>query len=180
MILSKQEQDMFFQNYFALLYYASVYEGILPEGSSLKDFYNTSLAQKAASRDILFKDKSVIKNFKQDNRHFFGNILSLDFVNNVQKGLYGRFAFIKENKMAAIFYHLDSKKFYEVGAITEPLSKIAPGYPVVIETAIFNFNDKIICDGMINQNVLLGKNVAEGFLTEYNDSIKKGQVLKKL
>ena len=52
MTLSKQEQDMFFQNYFALLYYASVYEGILPNGSSLQDFYRSSLAEKAASRDI--------------------------------------------------------------------------------------------------------------------------------
>ena len=111
MTLSKQEQDMFFQNYFALLYYASVYEGILPEGSSLEDFYHSSFAEKAASRDALFNDKSLIKNFKQDNKHFFGNILSLDFVNNIQKGFLGSFAFIKEIKWAPYFIIWTAKKF---------------------------------------------------------------------
>ena len=180
MTLNKQEQDLFFKNYFPILFYASVYEGILPEGSSLQDFFYTRLEEKAAAREIILKNKTVIKKFKRDNKHFFGKVLSVDFINNLQKGLLGKFAFIKETKTHAIFYHLNSKKIYEVTAITERLSKIAPNFPVVIDTAIFNFGDKLICDGMINQNLLLGKNIAEGLNDEYNESVKKGTVIKKL
>ncbi len=111
MTLSKQEQDLFFQNYFPVLYYASVYEGILPQGSSLKDFFHSSLEEKTAARNIVFKDKKLINFFKSDNKHFFGKILSLDFVNNVQKGLCGRFAFIIESKAAAVFFTLTVKFF---------------------------------------------------------------------
>ena len=88
--------------------------------------------------------------------------------------------FYHRKQSGCCFFHLDSKIFYEVPAITEPVSKIVPNYPVVIETAIFNFDNKLICDGIINQKVLLGGNMTGGFIAEYHESVKRGTVRKKL
>jgi hypothetical protein len=60
MILSPEESKNFFSNYIPLLFYAAVYDGILPEGSSINDFFETSLEEKLASRDVIFNDADVL------------------------------------------------------------------------------------------------------------------------
>jgi len=183
MILPKEHQDIFFENYFPLLHCAGIYEGILPETASFKEMFYLDNPGKAACRKALFEDKSFLHYFKEDNKVILKKDgAKLAFVNNVEKGLYGKFIFFKQNESGAVFLHADSGTFYEVTGITEPISKMSKNFPVVFETAIFNFKGKLICDGLIltNQSVLLEPSMIETIESKYKEALKTGQVLKKI
>ena len=178
MILSKEEQDDFFQNYLPLLYYAGAYEGLLLQSATMQDFFYTDLNTKAKCRSVLFSDADAIKFYKEDNRKYLGNESKLAFVNNVAQGIFGKFVFLKETKSSAVFQHIESEKFYEVTGITEPISKLAPGYPAVIETAIFNFSGKIICDGLVLNNATLEPSIIKDVMAIYKECQEMKTVLK--
>ena len=180
MILEKEEQDDFFQNYFPLLYYAGVYEGIVAETSTMKDFFYTDMIIKVTCRNILFSDADAIKFYKKDNIKFLGKDPKLAFVNNVQNGILGKFVFLHEDKDKSIFHHIESKKFYAITAITESLSKMVPNYPASITTAIFNFKGKIICDGLIGHHAILGTAITENLMAGYKECLKNNAVVKKI
>ena len=56
-MLSKEESDVFFSNYFPMLFYAAVFEGLIPQTSVLVDMMDTSMEVKIKARDVLFGDK---------------------------------------------------------------------------------------------------------------------------
>src|ERR1019366_865179 len=68
MILSKKEQDEFFGNYFFLLFYSAVYEGILPQNSRLTDFGRLPPKMMSKSRDALFTDRNIMIYCLEDNK----------------------------------------------------------------------------------------------------------------
>ena len=179
MILPKEEQDLFFQNYLPLLCYAGIYEGILPQGATMKDFYYTDTTTKALCRDVLFNDKDTIVFYKKDNKRFLQENSGLEFVNNIQKGVFGKFVFFEEQAHCAIFQSAENSKWYEVIAITQPISSMMNSSPAVIETVIFNFNGKIICDGLIKfHNLQLGPNIMDGVQESYTSNKENCMIIK--
>jgi hypothetical protein len=180
MILSKQKQDEFFKNYLPLLYYAAIYDGLLPEGSTLKEFGRSPLEIKVQSRDVLFNDENVIDNFLGDNGTNLGPG-GIAFAKNVQTGIYSDFILLREYKNFTVLLQASTETFYEVINITERFSQILSFIPCFISTAIFNFDGKIICDGMIkNGNIQIGPNYEQSFLEQYRQSKAKSQVVKLL
>jgi hypothetical protein len=53
MLLSKDESKVYFSNYFPLLFYAAVYEGLMRQTSVLTDMIDTPMEVKIKARDVL-------------------------------------------------------------------------------------------------------------------------------
>ena len=169
MLLSKDESKYFFSNYFPLLFYAAVYEGLMPQTSVLPDMIDTPMEVKIKARNVLYGDKEVLNDFKKDNKHSLTKE-NLAFVNNVQSGILADFVVLKQTKKFAVLQDADNGKFYHVHNIMERFSEMLTYLPAFIMTAIFNFNGKIICDGLINgSNMQLGKNIEQRITDEYNE-----------
>lgn len=179
MLLSKDESHVFFSNYFPMLFYAAVYEGLMPQASALSDMIDSSMEVKIKARDALFEDKEILNHFKQDNKH---NLTKehLVFANNVRSGILADFAVLKQTKQFSVLLNGDNGKFYHVHNITESFSAMLSCMPTYITTAIFNFNGKIICDGLITgTNIQLGKNIVQAITNEYNDC-KRNKTVQEL
>jgi len=178
MLLSKTEQDEFFKNYLPLLYYAAIYEGLLPEGSSLSAFIPSPMEVKIESRDALFTDGDIIRYFRQDNgRHLSKG--GMAFLEEVEKGMLDDFILLKQYTKFSVL--LKDEKFYQVLNITEPFSVLISYIPNYINTAIFNFKGKIICDGLIRGgNIQIGPNNERTFLEDYKIKKKEGKIITML
>jgi hypothetical protein len=71
--------------------------------------------------------------------------------------------------MFSVLQDIDNGKFYHVHNITDSFSEMLTCIPTCIMTAIFNFNGKIICDGLVTgTNIQIGKNIEQRITEEYN------------
>lgn len=179
MILPEKIKNEFFNNYLPLLFYTAVYEGLLPEKSKITMFAELSLEAKIACRDVLFSDQQIIRYYKKDNADFL-KTATPDFLDQLQRGIFGNFVLLSENKNKTVFMDMGSpNKFYHVTGISDPVSHIAE-LPAYAETAIFNFQNFLICDGLIKSGVLIGPNYKKSFLTDYKINLKAGKVIDLL
>lgn len=162
MLLSKDENKIFFSNYFPLLFFAAVYEGLMPETSVLIDMIDTPVQIKVDARDVLFNDEEVLDYFKKHNKQIL-NEEKLPFIKNIQSGILSYFIVLKQTKKFSILQDVETEKFYHVHNITEVFNEILAYIPTLVTTAIFNFNGKIVCYGLIRGgNILIGKIMSGG------------------
>jgi hypothetical protein len=123
--------------------------------------------------------KEILNDFKQDNKHILTKE-RLAFVNNVQSGILADFIVLKQTKKFSVLQHADNGKFYHVHNITDSFGELLTYIPTYVKTAIFNFNGKIICDGLITgTNIQLGKNIEGRITEEYNDC-KRNKTVEEL
>lgn len=178
MLLSKDESHNFFSNYFPLLFYAAVYEGLMPQTSVLADMIDTPVEIKVNARDVLFKDEEVLDYFERDNKHILNN-QNLAFIKNIQSGILSDFIVLKQTKKLSVLQDVENQQFYHVHNITEPFDDLLSYIPTFITTAIFNFNGKIVCDGLIKGgNIHIGPNNERAIIEEYNDCKKNKTVIE--
>lgn len=179
MVLLPEEQKAFFRHYLPLLYYAGVCEGVLPETALLPQFYDLPLLKKVKCRDALFGDPEIIRGFLNDNGHLLSEDAK-EFTANVQRGLYGKFVVLKQYAKFSAVQHAASGTFYHVVNIAESVSFMLGYLPQFVNTAIFNFNGKIICDGLIEGGVRIGSNTRVYMLAHYKRQTEKGKVVALL
>jgi hypothetical protein len=179
MILEPHQQESFFSNYLPLLFYASVYGGILPPKSTMKDFYSTSLEQKLEARNLVFEDAELIEDYRKDNKPHVKQSHA-NFLENVANGLLEQFVILEQTKSVAVLMSTETSNFYHVWGITQPLDNIVDFIPSVVQTAIFNFEDKIICDGLIEKKVNIGVNYKKQFKADYKIAKKNHNVIERL
>lgn len=180
MILSKEDQRRFFQNYIPVLYYSAVYQGLLPDGSPLSDFNLLSLNSKIQSRDALYNDKAILNYYRKDNSTNLP-IANLAFLDNLEKAVFTDFIVLREYKKFVVLQDPDTGIFYQTTCITQPLGELLSYIPTLITTAIFNFNDRIICDGLLHGGRMhIGPNNEKVFLQEYRASKTARTVKTKL
>jgi hypothetical protein len=74
------------------LFYAAVFEGLIPQTSVLVDMMDTSMEVKIKARDVLFGDKEILNYFKQDNKHILTK-QHVSFINNVHSGVLADFRY---------------------------------------------------------------------------------------
>ncbi|MDQ3846473.1 MAG: hypothetical protein M3342_21045 [Bacteroidota bacterium] len=180
MVLRADERKEYFSNYLPLLFYAGVYEGILPESSTLADFAETSLEEKVACRDVLFKDPDVLSDFRKDNSRFL-KIKGTTFIDDLSKGILSNFIVLQQKKAFAVFMDTQTGMFYHVMGISDPFDELLNYIPCYVETAIFNFNDKLICDGLLKGgNIQIGPNYKRQFSEDYREQLKEKKVINLL
>jgi hypothetical protein len=179
MLLSNPEQDEFFNNYLPLLYYASMYEGLLEEGSTLSDFIGSTIESKVQSRNALFTDPDILNYYRQDNGHNLPNGGAI-FLDDVEHGMLSEFVVVKQYQNFSVLKHIKDESFLQVMNISEPFSELLSSIPHYITTAIFNFNGKIICDGLLTGGIGIGPNMEKDLLYDYRLHKQGGKVVKLL
>ena len=94
---------MIFFKYFPMLFYAAVYEGLIPETSMFSDMIDTPVEVKINARNALFGDKEILDNFKRDNKHKALTKRGPYFSIKIFNGYFSRLYRIKANKKVFCF-----------------------------------------------------------------------------
>lgn len=180
MILAKDEQKIFFTNFYPLLHYAAVYSGLVPEGTVFDVFLKTDLVLHAQSRNAIFQEKDLLDDYASDNARFLNKRLP-SFVPALKKAIFSDFIVLKQEKQFGIFMDRKTGLFYHVGAITTPFDEVLKFMPGYCQTALFNFNNRIVWDGLaIQKPKELSPALEQTLLQKYDAALKAKKVIELL
>lgn len=129
------------------------------------------------ARNILSEDFGVIDEFILMAKKLDKNQLKI--LENIKIGIKDRFIYLKTLKKHSIMINTSSNKVYCVLGITDSIEKLVPGKYSIIETLIFNFDNHIICDGLIAPlNIILGQNMRKDMNALYKKIKNNNELVK--
>jgi len=134
----------------------------------LKEFREKvkSLDNYVEARDILFEDTNIVNEFISREENF--NKHQRIILKNIQKGIKETFIYLKTLKKHSLLLSSSSNLIYCVLGITDSIEQLIPDKFSIIDTAILNFGNQIICDGLIlHHNVTIGKNMRKDINFQY-------------
>jgi hypothetical protein len=180
MILPKSEQTPFFENFYPLLCYVAVYSGLIAPASTLADFFKAPADVVIKSRDALFNDRHLLKYYVTDNARFL-KPLKPGFVDEVKKGIFSDFIVLKEEKQFGVFIDRKTGRFYHVTGLTGPFSDILKYIPGYCKTALFNFGNHLVWDGIaIQKDKPVTASLVQTLLQQYDAALKAKKVIDLL
>jgi hypothetical protein len=166
MILSPEHAQEFLNLYKPLLQFIFLKE-FREEVKSLENYIE--------ARDILFEDTNVVNEFISSEENINKKII----LKNIQNGIKETFIYLKTLKRHSLLLSSSSNLIYCVLGITDAIEQLIPDKFSIIDTAILNFGNKIICDGLIrHHNVTIGKNMRKDISLKYKLVRKNNQLIK--
>jgi len=146
MILSYDQSESFLKVYSALMYYAySDFEDI-----DVKEFIESGFEKRLIARRHIFKNRNIIDEFIQDYNQANKERLAtneLDLLAEIKNGIFRDFIVLNKNNEV---YYIDyDKNIYKIAGIKDEPIELYQYYPCLIRTAILNYGNRIISDGLI-------------------------------
>lgn len=151
MLLSIDEAHLFFKLHRALMYFVNDRRRVLPDKlSSPEKFGSQSPEARLKVRNALVDDVDLIESFVDQNPFAFSEE-ELDIVLSWRRLVAGSFYIYRELKSYTVFLDAgDPPVAYGVVALTQPFEEmVGPYLPVLTETVLLPFRDKIIYDGLL-------------------------------
>ena len=168
MILSPEHAQEFLNLYKPLLQFIFLKE-FREEVKSLENYIE--------ARDILFEDTDVVNEFISSEENINKNKKII--LKNIQNGIKETFIYLKTLKRHSLLLSSSSNLIYCVLGITDAIEQLIPDKFSIIDTAILNFGNKIICDGLIrHHNVTIGKNMRKDISLKYKLVRENNQSIK--
>jgi hypothetical protein len=125
----------------------------------------------AECRKLLYSNSVSIAEYKN---------VAEDFKNALSKSIYGQFIFLKKYKSWYAFQYMETAQYFAALGLTTPIETMVEDFSI-IETALVPFRGLIVCDGLIvNNNILLGKNMMKNCLDGYLQAKQSGDLVQKL
>lgn len=151
MLLSIDEAHLFFKLHRALMFFVNDRRRVLSDKlSSPEEFGNQSPDARLDVRNTLLDDIDLIESFVDQNPFAFSDE-ELDTVLSWRHLVAGSFYIYRELKGYTVFLDAgDQPIAYGVVALTQPFEElVGPHLPVLTETVLLPFREKIIYDGLL-------------------------------
>jgi hypothetical protein len=150
MNLSTFQINRFYEIFIPLLKFVNQKAKTLPEHvlKSLENSYNAQAASEL--RDVLWTNAWIIDKFVKENPNQMSPE-NLQTVRGWKNFRYGDFTVGKIIRGRGLFMaHDDPKDYYFVCPLMTPFDQLLPEIPIIVRTAIIQFENVLICDGLIS------------------------------
>ncbi len=183
MIICKTENRLFFSLYIPLLFYTNRYLNIYKKIKKIDDIFKTDVKYLANIRDKLYSNLELFDYFQEDNPNCY-NEIGKEILNNWKsKYIKDNFIIFRHLKKYSIFIQVKNFKLYGVYSLTDELNDKFPSkcLPIIVETVILPFKDKIIYDGLISlSRVTIGRNLFQDINEEYKKKKENEGIFEKI
>jgi hypothetical protein len=170
MILTQDEGLSFFKMYLPLLHFAYSRKHYI----NFNKFKSTGIRDKMAAQKILFDKIQLIDEYLSKVKL---NDQTVKDICEIKKHRKSKFIILKHLSQYSVFMDMNNRnKLYGVIGLTDELFEILPFFPIMIHGVIFNFRNKLVCDGLItNENIQFGPGIRKDLNREYKElKAKKG------
>ena len=178
MVLTFEEKKIFFKNWLKLLTFVNNKYKIIKKFGSPENPVGLNINNIGKIRNKLWENVNIIEEYiKCSNLENEDK----DIVVLWKKYKKGKFTIIKTLKKHTIF--LDNKKnqLYGVNGITSPIIEMIPFFPIMVETVLIPFKNKIIYDSLLEyDNISFGGNYRRYFIENYNKIKKEKGIICEL
>jgi len=182
MKLSKEDVELFYRLYHPLLVYVNKKFEIIKGIDSPEDFKKFSIGEINKLRDRLYKHPELINSFVLENPlNFFNNELKI--ISSWKDFVKGRFLVFRYLKNYTVFLDADeSPKAYGVLALNTTFEEMIGSYlPIMVESVLLPFNDKIIYDSIFSPyRMTFGGGIRRSFNDAYQEAKSKFGIITSL
>ncbi len=138
-----------------------------------------SIDEYREARDILYEDTRVVDKFIDVTHNL--KECDIEILKNIKNGMKGTFVYLKTLKKHSLLLSGSTNKIYCVLGITDPVEELVPGTFSIVETAIFNFGQHIICDGLVScENVIIGPNMRKDINAQYKKAKENEELIRHI
>ncbi len=180
-LLTKEDATLFYKLFTDLCFFVNQKHNLFPNIEKVSDIFNPSGAVNANCtlelKEILWKDNKTIIEYIKKNKDAL-SLEEISILESWKKRVKGHFFIYEYIDSKAIMLSSDNK-VYEVSGIISPISEQIPAkdLPVMVETVLLPFKDRIIYDSIISRSLIsLGPNMLEQISKEYYEA----KVIKKI
>ena len=177
MILTNAEYKDYLEAHLHFLFFAGLRLKLIPKNTSFETFLDIDLKIKFKCRQAIIEDASLLEDYlKLNNKSLTEN--QINILNGFKKCISGKFIIYKCLTNYAIFINAVDNKFYAVKALGDSFEDFFSDFPVLVQTTILPFNNKIIYDGFFETPVMyIGSNMTKSFDQMYRKAKKQKKIL---
>lgn len=173
MLLTPQDAQLFFKLHRTLMHFVNQRLQIVPDLSSPDEFATLPPESRLKFRNAFLDEADLIEVFVDQNPAHFPDD-EIDIVLSWRRQVAGDFYIIRELKKHTVFLSTDKQAIaYGVLALTQPFEEmIGPYLPVMTQTVLMPFRDKIVYDGLMNSYRI---SFGPGIRRSLNESFKEAK-----
>ncbi len=172
MTLDKQEYLEYINLHLGLLYFVGKAQKIISNDTNFKEFIRLEFTIKLECRDKFNENIWLLDEYIKTSSELL-NDNQIEILEGFKKKKQSDFVIFKCFAKHAIFIDTEDNKIYAVKALADGFDKFFPEFPVLCNTTILPFKDKIIYDGFVKSNrIIFGKNMR----TEMNLKYKQAKL----
>jgi hypothetical protein len=173
MLLDPQELELFFRLHRTLMFFVDQRLQVIPDKPATPEaFSGLSPQERLKVRDAFLKHADLIQTFTEENP---ARLLEeeLAIVRSWRHLVFGKFYIFRELKNYTVFLAAEEPAIaYGVLALSQPFDDlVGPYLPVLAQTVLLPFNDKIVYDGLLNTyNISFGPGIRRSLNESYNEA----------
>ncbi len=134
-----------------------------------------SIEEYKEAKDILFDNFALSDDYLASNKELTAG--QKEIIHNLKLGINGTFIYLKTLKKYSLLIDPSTNEIYCVLGLNDSFKELGLSNYQIIETTILDFNNVIICDGLISfKDISLGQNMRY----DINDLYKTKKKHKKL
>ncbi len=176
MLLTPKDVERFFKLHRTLMFFVNQRLQVIPDSLATPEaFAKLSPEPRLKVRDQFLAHSDLIQSFVEENPSHFPDD-DLDIVRSWQHLVSGKFYVFRELKKHTVFLsaYKQPPVAYGVLALSQPFEElIGPYLPVLVETVLMPFKDKIVYDSLLNRfNISFGP----GIRRSLNESFKEAKL----
>ena len=174
MLLNHEDLVLFFRLHRSLMFFVNQRLKVIPDKiANPEEMANLPANVRCTVRDAFVKDLDLIESFVAENPGRFSDD-ELAIVLSWQHLAFGRFYVFREHAKYTVFISVSyAPVAYGVLALSQPFEEvIGPTLPILVETVLLPFKDKILYDGIMNRySISFGPGIKRGL----NEGFKKAK-----
>ncbi|MCK5768518.1 MAG: hypothetical protein KAH35_09135 [Candidatus Atribacteria bacterium] len=150
MRMSKENVELFYKLFPALLFYTNQQMKKIKNVSTLKEFTNLSTKNKLEIRNALWDNINLIDYFIKKNPFNF-SVEELRIIQNWKNFIKRKFCLVRYLKNYTVFFDINDHNYaYGVLALNDEFAgMLGPQLPVILEMVLLPFKEQIIYDGLM-------------------------------
>jgi len=177
MTLTEIEYRTFLKTHLDLLFFVGQQSNILADHLTFEQFIDLDFSIKLKCRDFLLDNQKLLDDYITA---YFDHLTNeqISTLTGFKKSVTSDFVIFKCLTNNAIFIDAKDNKFYAVKALGDCFDDFFDRFPVLVNTTLLPFNDKIVYDGFIKSaGVYFGSGLISTMKEDYKIAKKNKQIL---
>lgn len=172
MVIDEKIANDFIQEYKAFLLYA-YQTSIDIEDSVDNDSFEELIKKLSLGRDLYLNERELLDSYLDMKHNISPEILKAIKSLEVDEWVY-----LRDTSRYSLFVKADGTVSYAVLGLTQPIKEIFGCSGLYLETGLILLGSQFVCDGLISNQVQLGKNYRDQFNDVYKE-LKKNDCFYK-
>jgi hypothetical protein len=176
MTLTDIEYKTFLKIHIGFLFFVGKKSKIIDDTVDFNRFVETDFSVKLKCRDFFLDNKELIDEYLTTN---FDNLTTeqISILSGFKKTITSNFVIFKCLTNNAIFIDTKDNKFYAVKALGDSFDNFFDRFPVLVQTTLLPFKDKIVYDGFIRPK---GIHFGSGMTSTMKEDYKQAKINNKI